>query len=465
MVFNETANTITAFTSAKTGATTAVDTVFYINLVLAFFALMCVTALIILTRKTSRASDAGLTAAGVLIIGLIAYVVQLIMYVYVNEYASYLVYAACSIQYAGFVTAAVYFFMLAAGNVRKALSIAAGATCFVPPVGAIIAVISSFAFRNDTRAQELVYDGYAYTYAALGAFCAKHGAKFIDGAENDRAENLSDKDIAALLKRLKKLAVTPEGKYEYAVAIARYLPQNIADAVSLLGKAANADYVPALFNLGYMFETGTYVKQNVKQARDYYARAAAGGDADAALRLGIVAVKEGKPDDGIRLFESRADGGDLFAKYDLAVCYELGIGVEKDFERAFDLYAELMRDGVFEAEERIFAIAADGINSAQNGEFFRNVTDRNYDGTFAVMIHGLIELKKRHAQDAADLFLQAVKLRGRWEGFARCLVGTLYLDSGKLTADKRNGAAYVRSAFGMTGIANEIYQTIPKKFI
>ena len=160
----------------------------------------------------------------------------------------------------------------------------------------------------------------------------------------------------------------------------------------------------------------------------------------------------------------------------MAVCYELGLGVEPDINEAMDIYcrcdsgASKSKDkhaaeiGAL-ARKRIFAIAATDINSAQNGDFFRKVTDRPFKGEFRTMLDGLIEIKKRHAKDAANLFLNVVKKSGEWEGLARCLVGTLYLDNGKDLKDRVNGAEFIQTALDIMPEAKDILSVIPPSIL
>ncbi|MCX4314326.1 MAG: hypothetical protein OSJ83_10810, partial [Clostridia bacterium] len=185
-------------------------------------------------------------------------------------------------------------------------------------------------------------------------------------------------------------------------------------------------------------------------------------DADSALRLAIVDIKDGNAQAGLSVLNERAEFGDLYAKYDIGVCNELGLGMEKNIDKAFDIYTECANIGMYVAQARIFAAACKDIPSAQNGDFFRRITDRKFDGAFAVMIDGLIEIKKRHAADASEKFLQAVKMRDKWEGVARCLVGTLYIDRGKLPQDRYNGVEYIGSALDLWSGAKDIYAVLPK---
>lgn len=434
---------------------------FYINLGLMLCAVIQMTALIVLCRKTSCASVIGSATAMVFGMGIVVFFVQLLMHVYNNPKAMYVITFCTCILYLAFIMSCVYSILLSR-NSRKGLCIATGVLDIIPPIGAVLTIILSYKIKRDTPMQEYVYNGYAYTYAALGQFCAKNKPMLIDMSGAEEFEQLTKRERKRKIKELKRNRSTPEGKYAYAAALTTYKPVNTKKAVKYMKKAADGGYAPALFNMGYYYEIGAYVKKDLKRAKSLYSRAAQAGDEDAALRLGILDIKSGDRKAGLQLFTDRAENkNDVCARYDMGICYELGWGVDADIDKALEIYMDCVKKGMFAAQKRIFAIASTDINSAQNGDFFRKVTDRKFTGTFKIMIDGLIEIKKRHAADAADKFLKAVKKHDKWEGFARCLVGTLYIDCGKELEDKCNGAEYIKSAMDMMPEAKSMYSVVP----
>lgn len=471
---------VTEFGSVAVGWLSAVITVknaslvqsvmFYINLGLMLCAVVELTVLFVLYRKTSCASVVGLSAIMIFIFGMVLFFVQLLLFVYNNGYAMYAISLCMCVMYASFLVSGVYSVMLSR-NSHKTLCIFAGVLDIIPPVGVALTVVQSFKIKRDTPMQEFVYNGYAYTYAALGEFCAVNKAAFTDMAGGEDLDSLGKKDSKRKLKELKHNIKTASGQYAYAAAVAAYTPQNTKTVVKYMKKAAAGGHAAALFNMGYYYELGAYVAKDLKKAKELYTRAAAAGDADAPLRLAILEIKAHNPDKGFSMFRSLAEEKkDHCAKYNMAVCYELGLGVEPDIHKALDIYCECDKKGedggraadvAKVARRRIFAIAATDINSSHNGDFFRKVSDRPYTGVFRIMMDGLIEIKKRHAADAADKFLLAVKRGGEWEGLARCLVGTLYIDCGKEHKDRINGAEFIQSAIGKLPAAMDMYSVIP----
>lgn len=434
---------------------------FCINIGLLLCAVIQATALVVLYRKTLCASVVGLASVMVLGMGGVLFVIQLLMYVYGNANAMYAVSFCVCLLYAAFITSSVYSFMLSR-NGHKALCILTGIFDLIPPIGVFFTVVLSYKVGRDTVIKEYIYKGYAYTYAALGQFCATNKATLIDMAGDEEIGALDKSEIRRKLKDLKYRTNTAEGQYAYAVAVATYAPQKSKTAVKFMKRAAAGNHTGALFNLGYYHELGAYLPKDFKSAKDYYTRAAEAGDEDAALRLCILEIKSGNREGGFAMLKDRADNkNDVCAKYDMGICYERGIGVAPDIDKAIELYCECISAGMYAAERRVFAIAAQDINSPQNGEFFRRVTDREFKGSFAKMIDGLIEIKKRLASDAVVHFLKVLDFNDKWEWFARCIVGTLYIDCGKEIDDRCNGGEYIRSSAVMSQIAKDLYPMLP----
>lgn len=433
---------------------------FYINLALVLCTIIELTALSVMFKKTAYMYSACLTAIFSLVLGVIAFCVQLPMYLVGQgqKYAMYAVYAAVGVLYAGVATVGVYCILLS-GRSNKVLCMLAGIFGFVPPIGMFFTVRLVLRLQSDTRAQNLVYTGYAYTFAALGAYIAKFKHEFVDGAAVEDYPELDKRGIKNHLKELKRKKHTIEGGFDYATALLYYKPQKLKKAFRLIKKAAGCSYAPAVFNLGYCYETGTCVKPNLKKACELYDRAVKLGDKDAELRLACVEFKLDRADKGYAAIEERAKT-DIVAKYDLAVAAELGLGTEKNMDKALNGYIECIELSV--AQKRLFALAAGLVNTDDPDGIFDKVMALPYSGDLKLMMDGLKLIHDKCAPDAADTFLEAVKLRGKWEGMARCLVGTLYIDNGALDCDRQNGAAYIKSAIEFTPIARDVYKTVPK---
>ena len=250
---------------------------------------------------------------------------------------------------------------------NRGLAVAAAIACSIPPLGVIMTAALMSRLRKDTCAEALVYRGRGYTYAALTAAYRGENFDFVDAAETEQFDDLNKKDAAKLLKQLKKDRKTPEGQFRYAEALLRYSPSDRAYAIKLIEKAAKRGNAEAAFNLGYFHELGLYgVKRDGKLARRLYSFAADCGDVDAKLRLGILDAKSGRAD-GADVFKDGAATDDA-ARFDLALCYERGIGVAADIVKASGLYAACAENGMPAARRRLFAMAAEARSEEHTSE-------------------------------------------------------------------------------------------------
>ncbi len=439
-----------------------VDIVFYINLGLAISMFITATAICVLCKKTVFGLQTGLTAAFIAAAALLGYVVQLVMYSLGNGYAQYAVFADAFLLGCTVIASSVYCFMLSKRS-NKNLCLAAGVLMFVPPIGTCLTAALSLKLSRDSRAQSMLFNGYAYTYAAVGAFTARYKGGFIDSAEGIGFDTLKERDAFKHVKALKKKAKDADGKYKYAAALAHYFPQDTRLAVKAMTKAAKLGHAAATFNLGYWHEIGYYFKKDLKKANELYAAAEKLGDTDAELRRAVVAIERGNVQEGAQIFKARADASDDSGLFDYALCLERGVGVGKDVLKAVDLYADCARRGMFAAQQRLFALAGESIGTTEYDDVFRKIAKiQFFEGEFSLALEGIIAVKEKRAANAADAFLAAVKRRGKWDGVCRLFVGTLYIDSGETELDRKNGAAYIKTSIPMTPLAQDIYMTVPK---
>ena len=440
----------------------ATRVMYFINVGLAVLSLIEIAALLLLYKKTTFAYVAGLASAFIYMFGFIAFIVQLVMFPLGHKYTPQAVYAAMAIMSSGFIVCGIYCIMLCRRS-KKAFCIITGIFQLVPPVGTILLMILCKVARRDTRAQELVFTGYSFTLAALAEFSAKYAPDFIDAAETANFEPLSKSGVQAHLKKLKKQTKTPEGCFKYGEAVAHYTPQNMHESYNYISRAAKGDYPPALFNLGYFHDYGIYVKKDIKKAREYYKRAADLGDADAGLRLAIADLSTGNAAGGLAEIKRRAEK-DNVAKFDYALCLERGVGEPCDMLRAVDLYTECAKSGLLSAQRRLFGLLADMITSGKTDDgIYGKIVGAGFLGEFGLMVSGADSIANKQTPEASEIFICAVKKRGKWEGDARLFIGTLYVDCGKLDADRRNGAAYVKSALNLTPVASRVYSLLPKE--
>ncbi len=143
------------------------------------------------------------------------------------------------------------------------------------------------------------------------------------------------------------------------------------EAATWYARAARQGSGRAAYNLAMLYETGTGVAKSRARAVEYYTLAAQHGISAARTHLAAlnehipVAVPE-KTDDAMQgfreaqqlllsrgaaesarmvaLFQRAADRGNPLAEYDLAYCYDAGIGVRRDAGKASEYYRRAAGD-------------------------------------------------------------------------------------------------------------------------
>ena len=157
-----------------------------------------------------------------------------------------------------------------------------------------------------------------------------------------------------------------EAQYRLGVCYAKGegVKQNPKRAVDYYQSAAKQDHAEALCQLGVCYERGIGVEKDLKVAERCYQSAVKQGHAGAKVNLGVFQInnpgiqtetvepaktkekqkaklarkKKDIFNQAFELFQSAADQGNPDGQYNLAVCYEKGLGVEKNMEKAICLY-------------------------------------------------------------------------------------------------------------------------------
>lgn len=116
-------------------------------------------------------------------------------------------------------------------------------------------------------------------------------------------------------------------------------------------KAANCDVVEAMYTLGMMYEQGIGTVIDEDKAFTYYEMAAKGGDSEGLYRVGMIyfngELKQSQSyEQAMQWFYRAADVFQVDALYNIAYCYEQGLGVECSQQQAIRYYkqAALLED-------------------------------------------------------------------------------------------------------------------------
>jgi len=150
----------------------------------------------------------------------------------------------------------------------------------------------------------------------------------------------------------------------------RLVKINEKKAVELFKLAATQKYANAFFNLGICWEKGVVVEKNSKRAAFWYEEAAKQGNVNAYVNLGLLYMLEAndlkknedvswkkKEQEAFELFKLAADRGNPYAQLILGDCYERGMGVQKDCEKAVQLYQLSADQGEKRGAEALYNLA------------------------------------------------------------------------------------------------------------
>jgi localization factor PodJL len=165
-----------------------------------------------------------------------------------------------------------------------------------------------------------------------------------------------------------RLAATqgqPSAQYEVGRRLAegKGLKQNLKQAVQWFQRSASGGFAMAQFRLGTLYERGVGVKSNLQRAKVWYSRAAEQGNVKAMHNLAVLIANGrggSKPDYATarRWFTAAAERGLHDSQYNLAVLYENGMGVAKDEKEALKWFLLAATSGDAEATSRRDALKA-----------------------------------------------------------------------------------------------------------
>lgn len=135
-------------------------------------------------------------------------------------------------------------------------------------------------------------------------------------------------------------------------------------AHELFMESAIREAVPAMYEVGVMFEKGLGCICNFSEAAFWYEEAAKRGHPEAFNNLGVL-YKDGHgvPHDDKRAFicfSRSADAGLKEGIYNLGLMYDQGLGCEENHDKALDLCRKAAYQGHEKAKEIIKSLQEDG---------------------------------------------------------------------------------------------------------
>ncbi len=187
----------------------------------------------------------------------------------------------------------------------------------------------------------------------------------------------------------------------------------IERGTDLLMRSARAGYAGGQFSLGYSYQLGVGVEQDLARAAELYRQAAERGHSVAALRLGLMYVNgHGVEVDfprSIELFEQAAARGNPSAMNNIGVGYQFGEGVPRNYPMALKWYLRAETAGLALAKANIANLYLEGLG-----------VEHDY------------ELARAYATQAADLD----------DGYGNYLLGKIHENGLGVTASRSEAISY-----------------------
>jgi TPR repeat protein len=144
----------------------------------------------------------------------------------------------------------------------------------------------------------------------------------------------------------------------------RHVAPDTKRGLELLGKAAAQGDPSASYNLGVMYRDGLGVAENRQKAESYFLSAAKKGHSDAQYGLARIAYDRKDFAQAVEWYGKAAQQGDLQATYNLAYMYHEGLGVDKSYQKANDLFLQVADKGRFEEDGSLQYKALDMLGSS-----------------------------------------------------------------------------------------------------
>lgn len=135
-----------------------------------------------------------------------------------------------------------------------------------------------------------------------------------------------------------------EAEFNLAVAtmLGRYKGYSNRRAFEIFLKSAKTGSDDAMFNVGRSYLAGKGVTKDLKAARKWFVRAAKLGNAEALFSLGLLSEDNRQFKKAFEFYRKAAKRGSLDGMFNMAWCYDTGIGIKEDPRTAVRIYRKLL---------------------------------------------------------------------------------------------------------------------------
>jgi TPR repeat protein len=131
----------------------------------------------------------------------------------------------------------------------------------------------------------------------------------------------------------------------------------------------------ALFNMGYIYETGALMFKDPVKAMHYYQQSADLGYVPAQVNLANIYVNMRRYNEALKLYESANNENSALAQYNLALSYDRGYGGGRDTKKAIELFEKASEQGIIWADYALGMIYYDQREYANARKYLLKVQD------------------------------------------------------------------------------------------
>lgn len=162
-------------------------------------------------------------------------------------------------------------------------------------------------------------------------------------------DGLINEGIDLLEESYRKGYLTAGNTLAYGYSAGWFGERDYVKHIQILRKLVKKKYAPALCNYAFAYEYGLGVKRNIRLALYWYEKAAESGYITALNNLAHFYIfRETIYKDiprGLQYAIEAAECEDEEAQNALGLCYEEGLGVEKNYEEAFKWFSLAVKNG------------------------------------------------------------------------------------------------------------------------
>lgn len=182
--------------------------------------------------------------------------------------------------------------------------------------------------------------------------------QLITGTSSQLSKDMPSALVGPLSLRLAAASGNPSATFEVGARFAegKGVRQNFKEAAQWYTKSATRGFALAQYRLATLYERGLGVDKDLSRAKIWYERAARQGNVKSMHNLAVLTAGSGTGNtdygEAARWFTEAANRGLADSQFNLAILYQNGLGVSKDLREAYQWFGLAARAGDKDADAR-----------------------------------------------------------------------------------------------------------------